>query len=94
MRNMIRVAQYAVLIVVALTLVGCGVPKSEHQALTDKFSQVQKENNALTKKNKDLEAQVARLSSANKELQAKCQELMKEKGSCEAGKTEAPEGTE
>ena len=91
MRNIIRVAQYAVLITVMLALVGCGVPKSEHQALADKFTQSQKENDALTKRNKDLEAQVARLTSANKELQAKYQELLKEKEGLEAGKTEAPE---
>ena len=94
MKNTIQIARYAILGVVMLALSGCGVPKSEHQALADKYSQVQKENDALKTKNKDLEARVTRLSAANKTLQTKHQKLMDEKKAPEAQKTEAPKKTE
>jgi len=93
MLKVVQLAQYAVLFTVVLALVGCGVPKSEHQVLQDKYDKVQKEmsdfneqakkvqlENAFLKRQvKELEDQITKLKDENDLIKAQYQKVAAEK---------------
>ena len=92
MIKVMQLVQYAVLFTVVLALVGCGVPKSEHQMLEQKYDKIQKEmsdfneqakkvqlENAFLKKQvKELEDHVNRLKEENEVIKAQYQKKVTE----------------
>ncbi len=87
MIKVFQIAQYALLFTVVLALASCGVPKSEHKLLEEKYTKVQQEiselneqakniqlENAFLKKQvKELEEQIKKLNEANEDLKERYQ---------------------
>ena len=95
---MSRSLRYLVVIAVAVALVGCGVPKSEHEQLEQQYSKVQaeigkfnenvskmqKENLALKDQIKELNAQIAKLEQKNAVVSKAYKELSEAQQKAEA----------
>jgi chromosome segregation ATPase len=80
-----------------LTMAGCGVSKSEHEILEEKYAKVQEQmigyneqakkiqtaNMELSNKGKEMEAEIKKLSEEKDALTKENQKLLKEKQSLE-----------
>jgi len=78
MRNGIRVAKYAVLFSVVFVLAGCGVPKSEHEALVQKYAGAQEEIKNSSVRVKAMQRETAALRERTKGLERQVDELVAE----------------
>lgn len=92
MRNTIRIMQYAILIAMVLVLVGCGVSKSQHEVLEEKYAKVQKEitgfneqvkamqveNGSLKKEVEMFKDEIAKVTDGNDVMKKDYQKLLKE----------------
>lgn len=100
MKKAVCVAACLTLSLMMFVLVGCGVPRNDHEALQKKYTKVQQEmtdfnaqakkvqteNTALKTRVTVLEDQAKKLTSENKAVNAKYQRLLKQQA---AAKQEA-----
>ncbi|MFH1305661.1 MAG: hypothetical protein ABIH74_04605 [Candidatus Omnitrophota bacterium] len=89
MKRTVHVIQWAVVFAAALVLVGCGVPKSEHDALKDKHKKSTETNVVLKERIKGLEKQVDKLTAENKALKENHQKLLDQNKAEQEKKKEA-----
>ena len=78
MRNAIRAAKCAVLLSMVLVLVGCGVPKSEHEVLEKKYAGAQEEIKHLSMRVEGMQRETVALRGRIKGLEEQVNELAAE----------------